>query len=577
MARIIELPRELILKIAAGEVIERPASVIKELLENSIDAGAGTIELETLNAGKSLIKVSDDGEGIEPSDLPKVLKRHTTSKISSLEDLFNIHSLGFRGEALASIASVSKIEIISRTRQQQTASRLSFSQEKGAKLDECAANPGTTVTVKELFYSTPARKKFLKANAVENKHIFSLVFNYALCYKHISFKLVQEGEVSLQKPKTNSLLESASYLFPKDISKNLSEFKAEEGKLKINALLGNPTIARKDSDSMIFFVNNRLVRSETLAKAVSDAYSTTLFLDRKPVAVLKISISPEAIDINVHPAKTEIKFNREQEVYISVFDAVRKAILSTNMIEQKSADAQQKFKSQDKARESPQQSSFTPKYPMQASSQAHLKEPASSYNSEKINERFRVLGQVHKTYIIAETTSGMALIDQHAVHERINYEKLMREFENRKVEKQKLINPIVISPMAPDFEIISNNLDLISELGFEIEQFGKKEFIVRSLPSVFRMLEEKDLKELFMDISKELKSKESRGIINKRLIFTMACRKSIKAGDSYSVQESYRLLEELFKCEKPYTCPHGRPTIIEFNEKELEKMFKRTG
>ncbi|HDP74188.1 MAG TPA: DNA mismatch repair endonuclease MutL [Candidatus Woesearchaeota archaeon] len=577
MAKIIELPRELILKIAAGEVIERPASVVKELLENSIDAGAVSIEIETLNAGKNLIKASDNGEGIDAEDLPKVLKRHTTSKISALADLFNIHSLGFRGEALASIASVSRLEIVSRTKSQQTAAKLSYSQEEGAQVDECAANPGTTVIVKDLFYSTPARKKFLKANAVENKHIFSLVFNYALCYKEISFRLLQEGEVTLQKLKTKTLLESASYLFPKDITKNLSEFSTEKGNLNIEALLGNPTISRKDTDFMLFFVNNRLVRSETLAKAVSDAYSTTLFLDRKPVSVIKISISPEEIDINVHPAKTEIKFNREQEVYISVFDAVRESILSSNMIEQKSAGTQKSFSGENIGKPKSPCSGFTPKYPMEPLTQTHLREPSSTYSAEKINERFRILGQVHKTYIIAETAKGMAVIDQHAAHERINYEKLMQEFQARSVEIQKLINPIVVSPLAPDFGIISQNLNLIKELGFELEPFGKNEFIVRSLPSVFRMFEEQDLKELFVDISKELRSKEDKGMINKRIIFTMACRKSIKAGDLFSIQESYKLLEELFKCEKPYTCPHGRPTIIEFDEKEIEKMFKRKG
>ncbi|MDK2849514.1 MAG: mismatch repair protein MutL [Candidatus Woesearchaeota archaeon] len=574
MNHIKKLPKEVILKIAAGEVVERPASVVKELIENSLDAKADSITIEIINAGKDLIKVSDNGLGISKEDLPLAIERHATSKINDEEDLNKIRSLGFRGEALASIAAVSRLTIISKKSESLYGAKLTY-EDKNVIIQDASANNGTTVIVKDLFYNTPARKKFLKSNAVEKSHIYNVVFRYAFSYPQVRFKLISDGEILIDKPQVKDLYEASLYLFPKEIYKNIVPFTYSDEKVKIEALLGKPTIARKDSEYMIFFVNHRFIKSDLLNKAVTDAYNTMLFLDRKPVIVMNLEINPEEINVNVHPQKTEIKFNKEQEVYLSVFEAIQQAIKSNNLIEEKT-DKTQQVKLVNQQQEHKPQKEFKPKYDLTATSQTYLKEPQSKYESNRIKDQFRILGQVHKTYIIAESKKGFVIIDQHAAAERINFEKLNRQFNLGNINSQKLINPILIKYNKPEFEIVSQNLDKVKRFGFEIEPFGEEEFIVRTIPSIYDFLEEKDLKELIVSIAKEFRIRESQDIINERVIFTMACRRSIKAGKEMSIQEAYNLLEELFKCEKPYTCPHGRPTIIELDEKEIEKMFKRS-
>ncbi len=583
MNEIKKLSKDVVLKIAAGEVIERPASVVKELIENSLDANADSIVIEIINAGKDLIKVSDNGKGIAKEDLRLAIERHATSKIQKEDDLNRITSLGFRGEALASIASVSRLTIISKKADSISGAKL-VCDENGITITDASSTQGTTIIVKDLFYNTPARKKFLKSDAVEKNHIYNIVFRYAFSYPDVRFKLVSDGDTLIDKPKTKNMFESSLYLFPKEIYKNVVPFNYEDEKIKIEGLLGKPTIARKDNNYMIFFVNNRYVKSELLAKAVTDAYSTMLFLDRKPVIVLKLDINPEEINVNVHPQKTEIKFNKEQDVYLSVFEAIRKAISSNNLIESKTEKSKQakfgeEFLSQkDLNIESKnfgnKKESY--KYPMADSKQVYLKEPKKEYVSERIQDKFRILGQVHKTYIVAESKKGLAIIDQHAAAERINFEKLNKQYILGNVQKQKLINPVLIKVNNPEFETIKDNLNKIKDFGFEIEIFGEQEFLIRAIPSIYKFYDEKDLKELITEIAKEFHIKSNEDLINKRIIFTMACRKSIKAGKEISVSEAYNLLSELFKCEKPYTCPHGRPTIIEFDEKEIEKMFKRS-
>jgi len=579
MSEIKRLSKDVILKIAAGEVIERPASVIKELIENSLDAKAEDITIEIINAGKDLIKVSDNGQGISKEDLPLAIERHATSKINNEEDLNKIRSLGFRGEALASIAAVSRLTIITKKTNALYGAKLVCEGEK-VTVQDASSNTGTTIIVKDLFYNTPARKKFLKSNAVEKAHIYDVVFRYAFSYPQVKFKLISDGEVLIDKPKVKDLFEGSLYLVPKEIYKNIVPFKYSDKKINLEGLLGKPTIARKDNSYMIFFVNNRFIKSDLLIKAVADAYNTMLFLDRKPVIVMKIEIKPEEINVNVHPQKTEIKFNKEQEIYLSVFEAVQEAIRSNNLIEQKTDRTQQVglfgAATHKAHKETNSEKEFKPRYDLTTSKQAYLKEPTRKYESKRIEDEFRILGQVHKTYIIAESKKGFVIIDQHAAAERINFEELNRQLCEGEIVSQQLINPILIKPNKPEFEIIMQHLDKIERFGFKAEPFGDNEIIIRAIPSIYTLFDEKDLKELLTSIAKEFRIREKRDIVNERIIFTMACRKSIKAGKELSVHEAYSLLEELFKCDKPYTCPHGRPTIIELDEKEIEKMFKRS-
>lgn len=593
---IIRLPQDLVLRIAAGEVIERPASVVKELIENSIDANSDKIEVEIINGGKDLIKVSDNGTGIEKKYLPLVIERHTTSKIRKLDDLFQIKTLGFRGEALASIASVSKLTIITKTENQTFGSKL-IKDNQEIKIEDTACNRGTTVIVKDLFYNTPVRKKFLKSTAVESKHIYDIVYYYSICYPEIDFKLSIDGEQKINKPRTKTLYETSQYLLPKEIIKNIVSFETskkyytenKEIEVRINTLVGKPTISRKDTNYFLFFVNDRFVKSDLISKAVTDSYNTTLFLDRKPVIILKLYLPYDQVDVNVHPSKTEIKFIREQEIYKIIFESIREAIINNNMIEQKNIQQKKLFNKKNKnpfqlnreyhiLKEQRQDNqNHRNKYaPQDSSVQNYLKEPEKQYETKRIEETFRILGQIHKTYIIAETKKGLAIIDQHAAQERVNYERLLKELKNKNISKQKLIKPIIITPKGVNFELISENIERIKQFGFEIESFGSKEFIIRAIPSIYDYFDEKDIESLLFEISQEFNLRDSSDLISQRIIFTMACRKSIKAGYEISIQESYNLLKELFECEKPYTCPHGRPTIIELDQEEISKMFKRT-
>lgn len=583
MGQIKKLPEELVAKIAAGEVIERPASVVKELVENSIDAKADKISVVVKNGGKDEIRVSDNGIGMSKNDLELSIERHATSKINNEEDLYEIKTLGFRGEALASIASVSNLSIITKKADENTGFRLQYPE---YKIEEVAAKNGTTVIVKDLFYNTPARKKYLKSEATELNRIMDIMIDVALANKEIEFRLYKDKTLLLQAPKGIDDISRISYIYNDYIAKNLIPIHFENEFIKIEGYAGKPTVARGSSDYQRVFVNNRAVKSKLIIDAATEAYQAMLFLKRKPVLIIKIYIDPRRIDVNVHPTKKEVRFDNEQLVYFSVHEAVKNALDKSNLIEK--GGFSYSFHKKDRSFGKNNAMGQKAKYPMLKEYNRPLY--ASSVNEEnqemkdeidrtveekKSAKKYRILGQIHKTYIVAESDEGLVIIDQHAAHERINYEKVRREFYNAKVESQMLIKPVVLNLGIPKAEMLNERKDYLKRLGFEINEFGKGEIIVRGIPSILKSMKEDEISSIIEEMIESFKDKKPQQFIDERNLYTIACRMSIKAGDELNIMQMKDLMERLFKCENAFTCPHGRPTIIELSEAELEKLFKR--
>ncbi|MDI3473831.1 MAG: mismatch repair protein MutL [Candidatus Woesearchaeota archaeon] len=585
MGLIKKLPEELVAKIAAGEVIERPASVVKELVENSIDAEADKISVVVKNGGKDEIRVSDNGIGMSRDDLLLSIERHATSKITKEEDLYEIKTLGFRGEALASIASVSNLSIITKKADEKTGFKLQY---PDLKIEEVAAQNGTTVIVKDLFYNTPARKKYLKSEATELNRIMDIMIDMALANKEIEFRLYKNKTLLLQAPKGIDEISRISYIYNDYIAKNLIPIHFENEFIKIEGYAGKPTVARGSSDYQRVFVNDRAVKSKLIIDAATEAYQAMLFLKRKPVLIIKLYLDPRRIDVNVHPTKREIRFDNEQLVYFSVHEAVKNALDKSNLIEK--GGVSYSFHMREKSFGNHKRMEQKARYPMlkeynrplyASSLNAEEKEKQTNLEINNIVEekksakRYRILGQIHKTYIVAESDEGLAIIDQHAAHERINYEKVRREFYNAKVESQMLIKPVVLNFGIPKAEMLNERKDYLKKLGFEINEFGKGEIIVRSIPSILKGIKEDEISSIIEELVENFKDKKPQQLVDERNLYTIACKMSIKAGDELNAVQMKDLIEKLFNCENAFTCPHGRPTIIELNEVELEKLFKR--
>ena len=622
MRTIKRLEPKIVAKIAAGEVVERPASVVKELVENSIDSGANEIKITISAAGKKEIKVSDNGKGIKKEDLPLVFERYATSKIVSEEDLYSVMTMGFRGEALASIAAVSEVLVISKTNESGTAYQIDS---KNNQIAEVAHPLGTTVIVKNLFYNTPARKKYLKSDATEFQHISDLIQRYALALPDISFSLFKEKSSSLKVPKGIDELSRISYIYGNLIAKNLCPINFENEFIKVSGFAGKPTIARDSSDYMSIFVNGRYVKSDLINSSIIDAYKSMLFLKRKPIVILKIEIDPKRIDVNVHPSKLTIKFDNEQLVYYSVDKALKKTLKENNLMEsqdikrpnyQRSFNetrdfftnknkSSQKYPSksylnESEAKYAPNDSTLTTLTSMGDDAFSVAKDntekdslamPLMSPNSitkkqlgdkllgPKLADsglRFRILGQVHKTYIVTESSQGLAIIDQHAACERVNFEKVEKEYKEGRVSSQKLLKPFLIFLNQKYKDVLKDKREYFQRLGFEIDEFGTNELIVRSIPLILgREINENEANVLVEDLVQNFLDKSVADLIDQKILSTIACRKSIKAGEELTLEQMKSIIKELFECSNPYTCPHGRPTIIEFDEENLEKLFKR--
>lgn len=632
------LDQKTIDKIAAGEVVERPLSIVKELVENSIDAGSTNIEIEIKNGGKSYIRVSDNGCGIEKDDVKTAFTRHATSKISNIEDLYENLSLGFRGEALSSICAISKIEMITKSNKEDVGTRIVIDGAIPIIHENVAAPNGTTIIVEDVFYNTPVRLKFLKSDTAEATQITDIVERLAMCRTDIAFNYILNGKTHLSTGGNSDLSEVIYAIYGRDTYENIIEINSNLSFGSITGYIGRPEIARGNRNRESIFINNRYIRSYTLMKAVKEAYTSFLMQHQYPFFVLKLSVDPLKVDVNVHPSKMEVNFENTQVIYNEIYGVIKNSLsvlkgnsglggavnitLDDNKKKSDSNTYNHSFKSSDNGNgiqileimkeklsdeievkgkgnndyisNNEQESSDNKDIELStktniSGTDIYDKPDESIVNSghydsvipetQKVLDGFdrpaiRYIGQAFKTYIIAEIDDKMYIIDQHAAHERINFEKFIKELNNGVSCSQELITPIILHLSAKEEMIINKHRDEFGALGFNIEHFGGTDYKITSTPMSFYKM---DINELFIqlidNLSNSLEVKNIETI--KDAIANVACKASIKAGKILSEFEAVHLINELLALDTPFSCPHGRPTMIAMSKYELEKKFKR--
>ena len=546
MSRIIILPEDLINKIAAGEVVERPASVVKELIENSIDAGARRITVEVEEGGKKLISVTDNGSGMTGQEVKLALERHSTSKIKTLDDLFSITTLGFRGEALPSIASVSKLEIMSKVQSPKSEVGTYLRAEGGKikELKDIGCPEGTKVEVRDLFYNTPARLKFLKATSTEMRWIAEVVSKFCLSSPEIAFTLIADGKELLRTWGSGKLMDSLVAVYGVDLAKNLLEVSLSQEKIKVSGFLAKPTLSRIDRDYESFFVNRRFVRAPLLNRAVEEIFRNLIPSSRYPIAILFIDLPAREVDVNVHPTKREVRFLKVNEVLEAIKSAVKKSLESIIPTFE--------------AEELPRAKTWIP--------------PTLEFEVTAIQPLMPIT-QLNQTYILATDGEDLALIDQHAAHERILFDQINRELTAK--SEQPLLIPETINLKVAEALVLEENLETLKSFGFELEAFGKDTYLLRSVPVVLGKV---NPRQTILDMIAELANlgkTRSLEVIQESIKKLIACHGAIKAGDKLSADEMSRLIRDLYSTENPLTCPHGRPTMIRFTKDDLERMFER--
>lgn len=616
-----KLPDQLVNQIAAGEVVERPLSVVKELLDNSLDSGASRIEIDIKEGGKKLIQVRDDGSGIPPDQVHAALARHSTSKIQKIEDLNAIKTMGFRGEALASIASVSLLKLISRSDQKTSAYQVELDAGKLSSEGETAHPQGTTVSVKYLFHKTPARLKFLKSPETEMKHISDIVTKLALAHPDVSFVLRHNGKKILSSQKSNDLSQRVKDLFGKEIAQNSYPLSQESSSLKVSGLVGHPQLSRSHRRDMYFFVNGRPIQDKVIMHAVMEGYRDLLMKGRYPFLILFLHLPYEMVDVNVHPAKTEVRFSNGSILHRFVLDSVRKILHQSPWLSEEekslrqastSYQAYQNSSSTFSSREN--QSSLRDQLSSHNSSESYqsfkksnsydnnqlysdLRQSLDSFSSFSKNDNkqnlsydsqkkiefgktpyasMEVLGQFLGTYILCQSDEKLILIDQHAAHERVCFEKLLRQYEEGKVSSQSLLIPEQIEVKASDVSILEKLLDPLSKAGLELEHFGGNTFILKSSPALFK--NKLKIDSLVQDLIGDSLEKNSMTSLDDKihhLLATMACHGAIRAHHLLTKEEIYALLKECEAYQNTSFCPHGRPVSVEVTQYEIEKWFKR--
>ena len=589
------LPDLLVNKIAAGEVVERPASVVKELIENSLDAGASDISVDVEQAGKRLIRVTDNGTGMSKDDAQAAFLRHATSKISIEADLEAIMTMGFRGEALASIASVSQVRL--QACLQGAPSGVVVEIDGGAmrNVSEAAVPPGTSIEISHLFYNTPARLKFLKSPATEFSHIISAVSHLSLAHPEIRFRLTHNKKMVLDLPAASNLKERVFQIYGDEIAENLITFSGGRDSVVVAGLLSRPAYTRADRTYQDFFVNGRSIRNTSLTHALYSAYSDMLMRDRHPLGFIFLQIAPSLVDVNVHPAKSEVRFRNQSQIHDLVRDVIREGLRgahSPSSLASAHADGVREAIADFGLRIS----DFTSEPENYASS---LFEHARIYSGNEQSESAMVadhdvrnppvlgfsrgqsemmlfpLAQIHDSFIIAQSQEGMAIIDQHAAHERVLFEKLQDQYGAGDVIGQHLLIPVPVELGTAEQTEIVEHLPKLARLGFVVEDYGNGTFMIKTVPS---LLAGADPRQLFLDILDELRSQgHSRQMdkIRDDLFSVMACHPAIKVNRHLDRREMEVLIADLFKCRMPHTCPHGRPTIVRFSIDEIKKMFKR--
>jgi DNA mismatch repair protein MutL len=576
------LPDEVASQIAAGEVIERPASVVKELLENAIDAQASYISVTVEDAGKRLIEVADDGHGIASGELELSVRRHATSKLTSADDLFRIATLGFRGEALASIGSVSRTSITSRRRDDDLGTRLQVDGGISSAPQPTGAPAGTVVRVEDLFYNVPARLKFLKSDRTERRHIQTLVTHYALAYPQVRFQLRMEGRGALQTSGNGERREVLAALYGADIARQMIAVLAQADSVSVTGFTSPTSVTRSNRSQILFFVNGRPVHDIALTTALVRAYHTMLMVGRYPHAVIFIAMSPENVDVNVHPTKAEVRFRQRDEIFRIVGNAVHAALQAHTPVPEI-----------DQLSERMRWSSGTPfgvdsaargtdpawgwatdeRRPMSGDSQPSIK--AQPELPEVHTPLLRLIGQVAATYLIAEGPDGLYLIDQHAAHESVLFERFMAQ-RGGAIPSQALLEPATIELPYAAANLLEEQLPVLSKLGFDVEPFGRESFLVRAIPAILSGLNPAAALRVLVEDFEEDETPLAQEI-EAKIIARVCKRAAVKGGQVLSHQEQIALLRDLEASQSPRTCPHGRPTMIHLSVDALERQFGRRG
>lgn len=667
------LDQKTIDKIAAGEVVERPASVVKELVENSIDSGATAITVEIKEGGISLIRVTDNGCGIPAEQVPIAFLRHATSKITSIEDLLTVRSLGFRGEALSSIAAVGQVELITKTGDAMTGLRYEIHGGIEQNVEEIGCPEGTTFIVRNLFYNTPARRKFLKTAMTEGNYVSELVEQIAMSHPDISFKFVNNGQNKLSTSGNGSLKDILYHIYGRDIAANLLPIEAERNGMKISGYVAKPYISRGNRSFEHYFVNGRYIKSPIITKAIEEAYKTFVMIHKFPFVAIYLTVDSKLLDVNVHPRKMEMRYSRGDELYKFIFEEIRYVLLQKELIPEVSQTAARKkadseppaapsvpepFETNRRKQESvyssekkdnfqsfyglqnetpptvhekeaiyqatvtlehasapgvtaehitseritsgieassknPSEKNISVEQPSiesleQTSAETGTPEPEvqsnirkdqislfeSGFMTEEARPKHRLIGQLFKTYWLIEYENNLFIMDQHAAHEKVMYEKLMKQYEKREILSQQIHPPLVISVNPVEQEALRKNMDFFEQMGFQIESFGGNEYMLRAVPLETYGLAAQDI---FIDFVDSLTEEGNHLNIDLFIykIATMACKAAVKGNMKLSFAEADALIDQLLQLDNPYNCPHGRPTIIAMTETELEKKFRR--
>ncbi len=573
------LPENLVNQIAAGEVVERPSSVVKELVENSIDAGSSRILVDVKDGGKGFVKITDNGCGMSRADLELALQRHATSKISSEADLWRIKTMGFRGEALASIASVSKMTIKSKPAGDVGGAVIECNGGEIVTASEVGMSDGTVIEVFDLFFNTPARQKYLKRESTEFGQITSVMNNIALANPSIAFKLMHNGKVVFDLAPVTDLISRVRDVFGVATSEAMIPVFYGGSSFQIEGFVGKPALSRSTTKHQYFFVNGRYIQHFVLAHSIKSAFHSMLMENKKPVFVINITIDPSLIDVNVHPRKLEVRFEDQQRMIRTMYSCVKAALEKESLtplgITESKRYMSDKFPVSEPKGDVKDAISFTKDFLSERDTQQIQQTSLpTSISEEKEDGLMKAISQVSESYIVAQDQTGLVLIDQHAAHERVRYEQLMDQYENEQKAVQPLLVPLQIEFSGEEVDVIERNKAVFDGLGFDIEPFGGNTFVVNGVPS-FLSGEDAEgvIKDVLDDILNESKPSRVQGF--EEMINYMSCRSAIKFGQKLSLGEMQVLIDDMSKLKRPYTCPHGRPTMISLTLSELEKMFGR--
>lgn len=579
-------------KIAAGEVVESPSAVVKELVENSIDANADAVTIEIKDGGISFIRITDNGEGIDRPQVKKAFMRHATSKIKSVEDLISVTSLGFRGEALSSISAVGKVEFLTKTKTDFIGTRYVVEGGRECVFEDAGIPDGTTIIVRDLFFNVPARKKFLKSPSSEGNNITELIEHMILSHPNISFKYIYNGNVKLQSSGKNDIKSCIYNVYGRDIANGLIEVKSIRDDISIHGFIGKPELARATRNFEIYFVNNRFIKSTLIDRALEEAYKDYLMLHKYPTVFLYFEIPSHLIDVNVHPTKREIRFFEGEALKCYIVDVIKNALINKELIKEIVEEHHEKpsVKESEINKEPFEtinhiiESSYNNYY----SSEIEKEDESTDINdkneqltlfddkfiSEESIKKHRIIGQLFNTYWLIEFENKLFIVDQHAAHEKVNYERLIKKLRNNENCSQNIYPPIVVSLSNAEAQYVTKYNENFFNVGFTIEHFGGLDYTISTVPMELLSQNPADYFHEMLDELMEGKNSKETETVNLK-IATMACKASVKGNMHLSVFEADKLISELLTLENPYNCPHGRPTIISFSKYEIEKMFKR--